>query len=112
MATNGKVRSPFGEKLRAELARQGISIRELGRRMDPAKPDIARRNLSRWIAGTKPTKGSRVLVAHALEVDPSHFDEDDDEEADQEMADLFRALLHRIDRRVEEEVDKRLGVEA
>lgn len=108
MDANGKVRTNFGNKLRSELDRQGISIRELGRRIDPSRPEIARRNLSRWIAGTRPTKSSRVLVAHALGVDPSHFDEDEDEE-DDEMADLVRALLYRIDRKVEEGLDRRLN---
>lgn len=111
MGANGKVRSAFGEKLRAELGRQNKSIRQLAREIDPSNPEIARRNLSRWIAGTRPTRGSRVLVAHALGVDPAQFDEDDDEE-DAEMGDLFRALLNRIERKVEQEVDKRLGVEA
>jgi transcriptional regulator with XRE-family HTH domain len=111
MASNGKPRTIFGERLRGELTRQNISIRQLARQIDPKSPEVARRNLSRWIAGTRPTKGSRVLVAHALGVDPSHFDEDDEEE-DSEMADLFRALLNRIDRKVEEEIEKRLGVES
>lgn len=99
----------FGERLRSELDRQGLSIRKLATRIDPASPGVARRNLHRWIAGTKPTKGSRALVAHALGVEASHFDEDDEEE-DSEMADLVSALLHRIDRRVEEEVARRLPV--
>lgn len=111
MGANGKVRSPFGEKLRAELGRQNISIRKLARQIDPNHPERARRNLSRWIAGTRPTQGSRVLVAHALGVDASHFDEEDDED-ESEMADLIHALMHRIDRKVEEEIEKRLGAEA
>ncbi len=111
MGANGKLRSNFGDKLRVELNRQDLSLRKLAQRIDPSKPEVARRNLSRWIAGTKPTKGSRILVAHALGVDAAQFDEDDDEE-DEEMSDLVRALLHRIDRKVEEELDRRLGVEA
>lgn len=106
MAVNGKPRSAFGDKLRVELGRQNKSIRQLAREIDPKNPDIARRNLSRWIAGTRPTKGSRVLVAHALGVDASHFDEDDDEE--DEMADIVRALLHQIDRKIEQSLERRL----
>lgn len=100
----------FGERLRTELSRQNLSIRKLARRIDPKNPEVARRNLSRWIAGTKPTGASRALVADALGVDMSYFDEDDEED-DSEMSDLVRALLNRIDRKVEEELDKRLGAE-
>lgn len=105
---NGKVRSHFGEKLRAEIDRQRISIRELSRRIDPGRPEIARRNLSRWISGTRPTKPSRVLVAHALGVEPGYFDEDDEDE-DPEVEFLVSSLIQRVHRLVDEQVDARLA---
>jgi transcriptional regulator with XRE-family HTH domain len=111
MGVSAKPRTAFGEKLRAELTRKNVSIRQLSRRLDPNSPEAARRNLTRWIAGTRPTKTSRVAVAVALDVAPDYFDEDDEEE-DSEMADLVRALMHRIDQRVEEGLERRLGVSA
>lgn len=75
----------------------------------PEKIEVAKRSLFKWIAGTtRPSSASRSLVAVAVERDPSVFAEDDDEEEDAEMRDLFRALMTRIDRVVEERVDERL----
>ncbi len=107
-----KPRSRFGEQLRHELSQRDLSIRKLSRRMDAANPDRARRNLTRWITGgTQPLPGNRLLVAEALGVDPAVFsnggEDEDDEES--EMADLVHALMRRIDRRVQEEVEARLG---
>jgi hypothetical protein len=109
MSTVAKVRSAFGEKLRTELERRDLSVRQFSRMLDPSKPEQARRSLAKWIAvgPPNPSKPSRRLVAEALGLEPRHFDEDDEEE-DPEMEILVSALLHRIDRVVEEEVAKRL----
>lgn len=116
MATVEKARSAFGEKLRTELKRRDLSIRQFSRMLDPSKPEQARRSLAKWIAPgpPNPSKGSRRLVADRLGVDPKHFDEDDDED-DPEVELIVSVLMHRIDRVVEEQVEKiaqRLGVEA
>lgn len=116
MATVEKARSAFGEKLRTELKRRDLSIRQFSRMLDPAKPEQARRSLAKWIAPgpPNPSKGSRRLVADALGLDPKHFDEDDEEE-DPEVEMIVSVLMHRIDRVVEAQVGKiaqRLGVEA
>lgn len=119
MATNSaKTRSHFGHTLRQILdenqaaGRKPDSIRGVARRMangQPEKIEVAKRSLFKWIAGTtRPSSASRSLVAVAVERDPSVFAEDDDEEEDAEMRDLFRALMTRIDRVVEERVDERL----
>jgi transcriptional regulator with XRE-family HTH domain len=97
MATTDKTRSVFGEKLRGELARQDMSIRELARRLDPDNPQHTRRALHKWIAADPPapSKASRARVAGALGLDPAHFEEEDDEEDHQLARDLL-ALLRRV----------------
>lgn len=80
MATQMRPRSAFGDQLRAELERQNLSIRKLARRMNPDKPEIARRALAKWIAGTRPSPASRMLVADALGVAASTFEDSDDSE--------------------------------
>lgn len=91
MATTSKPRSTFGEKLRTELDSQGTSIRKLSRQINSKNPELARRNLSRWISGgTRPTQAKRRQVAEALGLDPSYFEEDDEE--DPLMRDLRRVL--------------------
>ena len=106
-------RSRFGEQLQRELERHPHikSLKRLGRELNPAKPEIGRRVLTRWVSpdGVKPTAASRALVAAALGIDPSAFADDEDDEEDSEVADLVRALMHRIDRKVEAEVAARLG---
>lgn len=99
MSITPKPRSRFGEQLRGELGRQGLSIRQLSRRIDPSKPEHARRALARWIAGTTPTAASRRAVAEALGVDPAFFDDDEDEEAAtalRAITALFGDLVGRI----------------
>jgi transcriptional regulator with XRE-family HTH domain len=76
-------RTKFGDKVRAELDRQRISIRKLARDIDPARPEVARRNLARWIGGyNSPSRLSRIAVAEALGIPAEALLEDDDEEAD------------------------------
>jgi hypothetical protein len=67
--------------LREELGRQDLSIRKLSQRMNPNSPEIARRSLAKWIAGTtNPTPASRVVVADALGLPPDAFKDSDDGE--------------------------------
>src|SRR4051812_15275741 len=98
MATAEKARSAFGEKLRGELNRRDLSIRQFSRILDPTKSEQARRSLAKWIAAgpPNPSKGSRRLVADALGLDPKFFDEDDEED-DPELELIVSVLMHRID---------------
>lgn len=76
-------RTVFGEKLRAELDSQRMSIRGLARRMSPENPEQMRRNLARWIGGyNQPSRIHRLDVAEALGLPSDHFIADDDEEDD------------------------------
>lgn len=97
--TNGH--AGFSNKLRAELVRQGLGVRTLARKMDPAQPERARRSLNRWLnEGIKPSPANRVAVAVALGVPEESFSDDDDAEEDAELhralADLTRVLLARV----------------
>ena len=114
-----KPRSVFGERLReALLERQAAdtppkSVKALARVLRPHDVEGMRRNLNRWSypdrdgKAVKPSAENRAAVAAALGVDPSYFDEDDEEE-DPLMAGLVKALMGRIDERVEEQVARRL----
>lgn len=74
-------RTRFATRVRSEMDAQGLSVRALARRIDPANLDRARRNLHRWLdEGMQPTRTSRVAVARALGVDVSELEEDDDDE--------------------------------
>lgn len=84
-------RSNFGERVRRELDSQGLSIRKLAKRMDPERPEAAKRNLARWIGGyNQPSRISRIAVASALGLSPEAL-LDDDEEADP-VVDLIKAI--------------------
>ena len=110
MSAHAKPRSPFGQRLRLELDDAGLSIRELSKRLNQGQPDHARRNLTRWLAngGNVPTRSNRQAVAVALGLDPSTFDEDDDEE-DAELSGLIRALMHQVGVVVDRRLEERLG---
>lgn len=93
-------RSVFGEKLRAELDNQGVSIRGLARKMSPEQPEVMRRNLARWIGGyNSPSRIHRVAVADALGVPREKFTDTDDEEED-----LVVSLVAAIRRVVRQEL--------
>jgi hypothetical protein len=116
-----KPRSVFGERLReALLERQAtstppVSVKALARLLRPHDVEGMRRNLTRWSYPdkdgkvVKPSAENRAVVATALGLDASYFDEDDEEE-DPVVADLVRALMHRIDAKVDEALAKRLEV--
>lgn len=107
MATT-RHRSAFGHRLRAELDRQGLSIRALSRRLEPQNPDQARRSLIRWLSGqTNPRPATRQMIADALGVSVQVFadDEEDEEEADLD-AELMAAIKFYVRRTVERELAK------
>lgn len=73
----------FGRKLRSELVRQDVSVRELARRISPRDFENQRRTIARWLTpspeATTPSPASRRASATALGLDPTYFEEDDDE---------------------------------
>ena len=88
-------RSRFGQQVRHELDRQRMSIRTLARTLDPQKPEVARRNLARWIGGyNQPSRINRIAVAEALGLASESLLSDDDEEDDPLVA--LMAALRRV----------------
>jgi transcriptional regulator with XRE-family HTH domain len=88
-------RTRFGEQLRKELDTRKLSVRKLGRMIDPERPESARRNLVRWIGGyNSPSRLNRIAVAEALGVPAEAFLEDDDEEDDPLVA--LMSVLRRV----------------
>lgn len=91
--TTRKNRSLFGEILRSQLDTQGVSIRELARRLaaDESKLENVRRSLMRYIQGeVVPGPDQRVVIAAALGVDPAVFAEDAERAARRER--ILRAF--------------------
>lgn len=80
MATMTRRRSGFGEILRRELDEQGVSVRELARRLtveQPEKLENMRRSLGRYISGeVSPGQSARETIAEALSVDHEIFAEE------------------------------------
>lgn len=79
MTAPRKRRSLFGELLRAELDTQGVSIRELARRLTPDGGNLenTRRSLMRYIQGeVTPGVEHRDEIALAIGVDPAVFADD------------------------------------
>ena len=96
MSTVEKKRSVFGDQLRPILTEKNVSLRKLGRMIDPEHPEHGRRGLARWVGGHhKPTRENRNRVADALGVDRSVFDDEDDEE-DHALAIELMTLLRRV----------------
>ncbi len=112
MKTATKPRSLFGHQLRAELSKQDVSVRELGRRMHRAKPSkwkdasSAWRSVRRWIVGTSASTENRREVAAALGLDRDHFGtaDGDDEEAElfADLSDALAALVRQQVRKATE----------
>lgn len=106
MATtlNHARRFRFAVQLREAIDDKGVSIRSLSRQLNPANPESARSNLSRWLRGSHmPSRTSRRTVATTLGLPADHFESDDDEESDP-VADLLRDLYRVIDERVRQVV--------
>lgn len=67
----------FADKLHAALDDQGISVRELARRLNPENPEAARSGIHKWLANKhEPHRASRRAVAVALGLEPNHFNGD------------------------------------
>jgi transcriptional regulator with XRE-family HTH domain len=81
-------RTLFGEILRQELDSQGVSIRELARRLtadEPEKIENTRRTLIRYMQGeVQPGVQAREAIAEALSIDPQVFADDADRAAKRE----------------------------
>lgn len=111
-----QARVQFGDKLREELGRQKISQRELARRLSGGRDgkalDVQRRAIRRHLLNQhRPTSATRTTYALALGLPADHFENDDDEEAD-ELAVLIVELLARLRLTVDEAVERRLGASA
>lgn len=94
-------RTDFGRKLRAEMTRQDVGVRELARRITNENPRLkfedARRTIARWLTpgagAVVPSDASREAVARALNVPlESLADEEQDEEEDTALQDLARGI--------------------
>lgn len=95
-------RLTFALKLRQAIDQKGVSVRSLGRTLNPLSPETGRSNLMRWLRGAhRPSRTSRRAVAVALGMPGDYFD-DDDEEADPALA------LYQIVRRIVREEAERL----
>lgn len=82
-----KRRTLFGEILRAELDGQGVSIRELARRLagDEGNLESVRRSLMRYVQGeVTPGVEQRQAIAEALAIDMAVFAEDTERAARRE----------------------------
>lgn len=98
-ATVRRPRSLFGEILRRELQDQGVSNRELARRLtvdEPEKLENVRRSLIRYIRGEViPGEDARESIAQALSIDPSVFTDDAPRDRSREI--LEEAALNLVD---------------
>jgi len=70
--------SLFAAKLRAELTRQDLGVRTLARRIDPTNVDRVRRQLNRWLKGTRPSPENRERVEGALGIARGSLADEDD----------------------------------
>lgn len=74
----------FGKRLRAEMNRQQVSVRELARRVNPADPEGQRRSIARWLSSSpeavRPSRASVRAVADALGVTPEDLADEEDSE--------------------------------
>lgn len=95
-------RTSFGQRLRRELDSQGVSVRELARRIRPDDPESGRRNIARWLAprnrAVTPSRATINLVADVLGVDTKSLSADDEE--DSPVAALFHALEAYVDHKL------------
>lgn len=89
-------RTEFGRKLHVELERQGVSVRELARRMQPGNPEGMRRNIARWLSSevtaVVPSPASVNATAEALGVSPDALADEEDEDDQDVYAPLTRAV--------------------
>jgi hypothetical protein len=60
-------------KLEAAIKERGVSVRALGRAIDPDDPERGRRNVYRWLKGTPPEDHNAAALAKALRKPAGHF---------------------------------------
>lgn len=103
-------RSLFGEILRRELEAQGVSNRELARRLtadQPERLENTRRALIRYIRGeVVPNDDARLAIAAALRIDPGQFAPEPSRDREREILhaavdNLLDALMFAVDQRAE-----------
>lgn len=58
---------PFNVLLRSEMQRQNLSVRLLGKMIEPDDPELGRRRVQRHLTGTIPTEASRAAYARVLD---------------------------------------------
>lgn len=109
MAT--RTRSQFGSLLRDALTSQGVSIRELARRLNPERPETARRSLIRYIKGEViPEQRNRDEIAAALGLSTDYFAENAEEALQRErLARALEPLLDALMLAVHETVEKEMA---
>lgn len=86
----------YGKRLAAHLEQNQISVRGLGAKLAPERPETGRRLIQRIIAGDKPREHTKARIAEALGVPADAFDGDpEDEEADllQTLEQMLRLVL-------------------
>ena len=83
MAQVADRQATFGRRLRADLEAQKVSVRELGRRLNPNEPQVGRRAVHKYLADKHvPRRSTRARLAVALGFEPGRYDDEDDEEED------------------------------
>lgn len=100
----------FAPKLKTELVRQDVSVRELARRLRPADTEGARRDLNRYLHnGIVPSAGRRAEIEEALGMESGSLDEDEEDPSMREAFYLFVDLMERVDtsRRTKKNARKR-----
>lgn len=103
----------FSHWLSGELERQGVSRRELARRLSAMRPEdgdrfteAQRRNLRRILQGQKANQASRNAICDALGVprDSAPSVDDEDEEEEQDLAAALQAIA-----REQNELNKKIS---
>lgn len=70
----------FNSRLRADLDNSGVSIAELGRRLNQRRPENGRRSVHKFLAGEhRPRRATRIRVARALGLEPTHYEDEEDD---------------------------------
>jgi len=59
--------TPYNRLLQNEMRRHGLSVRKLGKLVDPDNPERGRRRVQRHLAGTQPSSTSRATYARVLD---------------------------------------------
>lgn len=104
----------FRQKLRSELTQRGWGVRTLARTMAdregvPTRTESIRRQLKRYLSDSQPinpTVATRRSIEEALGLERDALQSDEDDEESDPVALFMKALLYRVDRRVDERIGK------